>query len=394
MAVGHLLSALPPLRGDSVFCPKLHRKRDVPKSPIIATGSTGAMRGHDGFIVHTLSVQARIALGRGEGNMKLPHRRQFLHLAAGAAALPVASRFALAQAYPARPVRILVGFAAGGNFDIVARLIGQWLSDQLHQPVIVENRPGASSNLATEAVIRAPADGYTLLLGGAVNAVNATLYEKLNFNFISDVAPVAGVSRFPNVMTVGASFPAKTVPEFIAYAKANPGKISQGSSGNGTTQHLAGALFKMMTGVNFVHVPYRGASQALTDLLSGQVQVLFEPLPPSMQHIKSGTLRALAVTTATRSEALPDVPTVSEFVPGYEASGWSGVCAPKNTPTDIIDRLNKEINAGLADPKTKARLADLGATTLAGSSADFGKLIADETEKWGKAIRAANIKAD
>ena len=394
MAVGHLLSALPPLRGDSVFCPKLHRKRDVPKSPIIATGSTGAMRGHDGFIVHTLSVQARIALGRGEGNMKLPHRRQFLHLAAGAAALPVASRFALAQAYPARPVRILVGFAAGGNFDIVARLIGQWLSDQLHQPVIVENRPGASSNLATEAVIRAPADGYTLLLGGAVNAVNATLYEKLSFNFISDVAPVAGVVRFPNVMTVGASFPAKTVPEFIAYAKANPGKISHGSSGNGTTQHLAGALFKMMTGVNFVHVPYRGASQALTDLLSGQVQVLFEPLPPSMQHIKSGTLRALAVTTATRSEALPDVPTVSEFVPGYEASGWSGVCAPKNTPTDIINRLNKEINAGVADPKTKARLADLGATTLAGSSADFGKLIADETEKWGKAIRAANIKAD
>jgi tripartite-type tricarboxylate transporter receptor subunit TctC len=394
MAVGHLLSALPPLRGDSVFCPKLHRKRDVPKSPIIATGSTGAIRGHDGFIVQTLSVQARIALGRGEGNMKLPHRRQFLHLAAGAAALPVASRFALAQAYPARPVRILVGFAAGGNFDILARLIGQWLSDQLHQPVIVENRPGASSNLATEAVIRAPADGYTLLLGGAVNAVNATLYEKLSFNFISDVAPVAGVSRFPNVMTVGASFPAKTVPEFIAYAKANPGKISQGSSGNGTTQHLAGALFKMMTGVNFVHVPYRGASQALTDLLSGQVQVLFEPLPPSMQHIKSGTLRALAVTTATRSEALPDVPTVSEFVPGYEASGWSGVCAPKNTPTDIINRLNKEINAGLADPKTKARLADLGATTLAGSSADFGKLIADETEKWGKAIRAANIKAD
>ena len=326
--------------------------------------------------------------------MKLPHRRQFLHLAAGAAALPVASRFALAQPYPARPVRILVGFAAGGNFDIVARLIGQWLSDQLHQPVIVENRPGASSNLATEAVIRAPADGYTLLLGGAVNAVNATLYEKLSFNFISDVAPVTGVVRFPNVMTVGASFPAKTVPEFIAYAKANPGKISQGSSGNGTTQHLAGALFKMMTGVNFVHVPYRGASQALTDLLSGQVQVLFEPLPPSIQHIKSGTLRALAVTTATRSEALPDVPTVSEFVPGYEASGWNGVCAPKNTPTEIINRLNKEINAGLADPKTKARLADLGATTLAGSSADFGKLIADETEKWGKAIRAANIKAD
>ena len=283
--------------------------------------------------------------------MKLPHRRQFLHLAAGAAALPVVSRFARAQAYPARPVRILVGFAAGGNFDIVARLIGQWLSEQLHQPVIVENRPGASSNSATEAVIRAPADGYTLLLGGAVNAVNATLYEKLSFNFISDVAPVAGVVRFPNVMTVDASFPAKTVPEFIAYAKANPGKINKASSGNGTTQHLAGELFKMMTGVNFVHVPYRGAAQALTDLLGGQVQVLFEPLPPSIEHIKSGTLRALAVTTATRSEALPDVPTVGEFVPGYEASGWSGVCAPKNTPTDIINRLNNEINAALPIPR-------------------------------------------
>ena len=287
--------------------------------------------------------------------MKLP-RRNFLHLAAGATVLPVASRFALAQAYPARPVRILVGFAAGGAFDIVARLIGQWLSDQFHQPVIVENRPGASSNLATEAVIRAPPDGYTLLLGGAVNAVNATFYEKLSFNFISDVAPVAGVSRFPNVMTVGASFPAKTVPEFIAYAKANPGRISQGSSGNGTTQHLAGALFKMMTGVNFVHVPYRGASQALTDLLSGQVQVLFEPLPPSMQHIKAGTLRALAVTTATRSEALPDVPTVSEFVPGYEASGWSGVCAPKNTPPTSSTGSTRRSTRALPIPRRRRAL--------------------------------------
>jgi tripartite-type tricarboxylate transporter receptor subunit TctC len=317
-----------------------------------------------------------------------------LHLAAGAAALPAASGIARSQAYPSRPVRIIVGFSAGGNFDIVARLIGQWLSEQLHQPVIVENRPGGSSNLATEAVIRAPADGYTLLLGGAVNAVNATLYEKLGFNFISDAAPVAGVVRFPNVMTVSPSFPAKTVPEFIAYAKANPGKINHGSAGNGTTQHLAGELFKMMTGVNFVHVPYRGAPQAITDLLSGQVQVLFEALPPSIQHIKSGTLRALAVTTATRSEALPDLPTVGEFVPGYEASGWGGVFVPKNTPIEIIDKLNNVINASLADLKIKVRLAELGATTLAGSPSDFGKLIAEETEKWAKVIRAANIKAE
>jgi tripartite-type tricarboxylate transporter receptor subunit TctC len=325
--------------------------------------------------------------------MKLP-RRRFLHLAAGAVALPAVARTAWAQAYPSRPVRIIVGFAAGGNFDIVARLIGHWLSEQLHQPVIVENRSGASSNLATEAVIRAAADGYTLLLGGAVNAVNATLYEKLNFNFISDVAPVVGVVRFPNVMTVSASFPAKTVPEFIAYAKANPGKINHGSSGNGTTQHLAGELFKTINGVTFVHVPYRGAPQALTDLLSGQVQVLFESLPASIQHIKSGTLRALAVTTATRSEALPDLPTIGEFVLGYEASGWNGICVPKNTPIEVIERLNNVINAGLADPKMKARLADLGATTLAGSPSDFGKLIAEETEKWAKVIRTANIKAE
>jgi len=325
--------------------------------------------------------------------MKFP-RRQFLRLAAAAAALPAASRIAWSQAYPSRPLRLIVGFAAGGNFDIVARLIGQWMSEQLNQPVIVENRPGASSNIATEAALRAPADGYTLLLGGAVNAVNATLYEKLAFNFISDVAPVAGVVRFPNVMTVSASFPAKTVPEFIAYAKANPAKINQGSSGNGTTQHLAGELFKRMTGVDFLHVPYRGASQAITGLLSGQVQVLFEPLPASIQYFKSGQLRALAVTTATRSEALPDLPTVGEFVPGYEASGWNGVCAPKNTSIEIIEKLNRAINAGLADPKMKARFADLGATTLVGSSADFGKLIADETEKWGKLIRAFNIKPD
>jgi tripartite-type tricarboxylate transporter receptor subunit TctC len=322
----------------------------------------------------------------------MPTRRQVLCLTAGCAALASMAGITRAQTYPTRPVRILVGFAAGGNFDIVARLIGQWLSDQLHQPVIVENRPGASSNLATEAVVRAPADGYTLLLGGAVNAVNATLYETLGFNFISDLAPVAGVVRFPNVMTVNAAFPARTVPEFIAYAKANPGKVNQGSSGNGTTQHLAGALFKSMTGTDFLHVPYKGAAQAITDLLNAQVQVLFEPLPPSIQHIKSGKLRALAVTTASRSGALPEVPALAEFLAGYEASGWNGVCAPRNTPVEIIGKLNNAINAGLADPKLKARLADLGAAPLAGSAADFGKLIAEETDKWGKVIRAGNIK--
>jgi tripartite-type tricarboxylate transporter receptor subunit TctC len=318
-------------------------------------------------------------------------RRRVL-LAGGSAALASMSGLARAQTYPTRPVRILVGFVAGGNFDIVARLMGQWLSEQLRQPVIVENRPGASSNLATEAVVRAPADGYTLLLGGAVNAVNATLYDTLAFDFIRDLAPVAGVSRFPNVMAVNASFPARTVPEFIAYAKANPGKVNQGSSGNGTTQHLAGALFKTMTGADFLHVPYKGAPQAITDLLNGQLQVVFEPLPASIQHIKSGKLRALAVTAAARSEALPEVPTVAEFVPGYEASGWNGVCAPRNTPVEIIGKLNSAINAGLADPKLKARLADLGATTLPGSPGDFGKLIAEETEKWAKVIRAGNIK--
>ena len=321
-------------------------------------------------------------------------RRQFLLLAARAAALAAIPKISWAQSYPTQPIRILVGFAAGGNFDIIARLLGQWLSAQLHQPVIVENRPGASSNIATEAVIRAPADGYTLLLGGTVNAMNATLYDKLGFNFIRDVAPVAGVVRFPNVMTVRESFPSKSVAEFIAYAKANPGDVNHGSSGNGTTQHLAGELFKMMTGVNFMHVPYRGAAPAIADLLGGQVQVLFEPMPASIQHIKSGKLRALAVTTASRSEVLPDVPALGEFLPGYEASGWTGVCVPNKTPVDIIDALNKAINAGLADPKMRARFADLGATTLSGSSAEFGRLVTAETEKWGRVIRAANIKAD
>jgi tripartite-type tricarboxylate transporter receptor subunit TctC len=300
----------------------------------------------------------------------------------------------MADGYPTRPVRLLVGFAAGGNFDTVARIIGEWLSEQLHQPVIVENRPGASSNLATEAAVRAPADGYTLMVGGAVNAVNATLFDKLSFNFINDLAPVAGLVQFPNVMTVNASFPAKTVPEFIAYAKANPGKLNQGSSGRGTTQHLAGELFKIMTGTDFVHVPYRGAAPALTDLLGGQVQVLFEPLPPSMEHIKAGTLRGLAVTSAVRSPVLPDVPAVGEFVHGYEVSGWNGILAPKNTPADIIARLNAVVNAGLAELRIKTRLAGLGATTMPGSPADFGKLIAGETDKWGKVIRTTGIKPE
>ena len=325
--------------------------------------------------------------------MKLP-RRQFLRLAAGAAALPAVSRLARADDYPTRPVRLLVGFAAGGNFDVVARIVAEWMAEQLGQPVIVENRSGASSNLATEAAVRAPADGYTLVLGGAVNAVNATLFERLNFNFVNDLAPIAGLVRFPNVMTVLASFPARTVPEFIAYAKANPGKLNHASSGRGTTQHLAGELFKMMTGVDFVHVPYRGASPALTDLLGGQVQVLFEALPASIEHIKSGSVRGLAVTTTARSPALPDVPTVGECVPGYEASGWNGLLAPKNTPVEVRERLNSVINAGLAHPKVKARLAGLGATTLPGSSNDFGKLITEETEKWRRVVRATNIKAE
>ncbi len=325
--------------------------------------------------------------------MKLA-RRRFLHLAAGAAALPAASRIARAQTYPTRPVRIIVGFAAGGAFDIVARLMGQWLSERLAQPFIVENRPGAGTNIATEAVVRAPADGYTLLLGGAVNAVNATLYENLKFDFMRDIAPVAGIIRFPNLMEVNPSFPAKTVPEFISYAKANPGKVTFASTGIGTTQHLSGELFKMMTDINMVHVAYRGAPPALTDLISGQVQVMFGPLPASIELIRAGKLRPLAVTTTTRSEALPNIPTVGEFVPGYEASGWNGVGAPKKTPVEIVDKLNKEINAGLADPNIKARLADLGGTPLAGSPIDFGKLVADETEKWAKVVKFSGARAE
>jgi len=324
--------------------------------------------------------------------MKLP-RRQFLHLAAGAATLPAVSRFAWAQTYPTRPVQIIVGFPPGGVGDILARLIGQWLSEQLGQPFIVENRPGAAGNIGAEAVVRAPADGHTLLVIGGSNAISATLYDNLNFNFIRDIVPVAGLMRAPLVMDVNPLFPAKTVPEFIAYVKGNPGKINMASGGNGTSQHVSGELFKMMAGVNMLHVPYRGDAPALTDLLSGQVQVYFGNMAPSIQLIRAGKLRALAVTTATRSEALPDIPTVSDFLPGYEASAWFGVGAPKNTSAEIVDKLNRKINAGLADPKIKARLAELGGTPLLGSPRELGTLIADETEKWGKVIRAANIKA-
>jgi tripartite-type tricarboxylate transporter receptor subunit TctC len=325
--------------------------------------------------------------------MKLP-RRQFLHLAAGAAALSAVSRIAGAQAYPARPVRMVAPFAAGSLSDILARPIGQWLSERLGQPFIIENRPGAGGNIGTEAVVKAPPDGHTLLVIAASNAINATLYEKLNFNFINDIAPVAGVMRLPSVVVVHPSVPAKTIPEFIAYAKANPGKLSMASAGTGTVPHVAGELFKMMAGIDMAHVPYRGGGQVMTDLIAGQVQVSFIGLTVAIEHIRSGKVRALAVTTATRSDVLPDIPTVGDFVPGYEASGWSGIGSPKNTPSQIVDKLNKEINAGLADPNMKARLADLGGTVLAGSPADFGKLIAEETDKWGEVVKFTGIKAE
>jgi len=325
--------------------------------------------------------------------MKLP-RRQFLHLAAAAAALPAVSRFAWAQTYPARPVRLILGYPPGGSADITARLIGQWLSERLGQPFVLENRPGAGTNLATDAAVRAAPDGYTLLLVAPANAINATLYDKLNHNFIRDIAPVAGIIRFPNVMEVHPSVPVKTVPEFIAYAKANPGKLNMASSGNGSTIHMSGELFKMMTGVDLVHVPYRGGALALTDMLGGQVQVMFDNLPTSAEYIKTGKLRGLAVTSAIRSDVLPDLPTVGDFVPGYEASAWYGIGAPKDTPPEIIDKLNKAVNAILADPKAKARFADLGASLLPGSPAGLGKLNADETEKWGKVVKFCGAKAD
>jgi tripartite-type tricarboxylate transporter receptor subunit TctC len=326
--------------------------------------------------------------------MKLPHRRQFLHLAAGGAALPALSRAARAQTYPTRPVRIIVGIGPAGASDITARVIGQWLSERLGQAFIVENRPGAGGNIGAEVVVRAPPDGYTLLLASSSDAISATLSEKLNFDLSGDMAPVAAIIRVPLILEANPSFPAKTVPELIAYAKANPGKVNMASAGTGNITHVTGELFKMMAGVNIVHVPYRSASSAIIDLLSGQVQIYFGSPPSSIQYIRAGTLRPLAVTTATRSEALPDIPTVGDFVPGFEASPWQGLCAPKNTPADIIDKLNKEINVALIDPKMKARLADLGAEVLTGSPADFGKLIADDIERWSKVIRAAHIKTE
>jgi len=325
--------------------------------------------------------------------MKL-QRRRFLHLAAGAAALPAASRFAAAESYPSRPVHLIVGYAAGGPADIAARLIAQRLSERLGQPFVVENRAGANSNIATEAVVRAAPDGYTLLLATGSNVFNTALYDNLTFNFSNDIAPVASIMRTPGVMEVTPSFPAKTVPEFIAYAKANPGKINVASAGPGSAPHLYSELFKMMAGVDLVQVHYHGSGPALPDLIGGQVQVMFDPIASSIPFIRAGTLRALAVTTAERLDVLPDIPTVGDFVPGYEASSWEGIAAPKNTPTEIIDKLNREINAGLLDPTMRGRITNLGATVLMGSPSDFRKLIADETEKWGKVIRAANIKPE
>ena len=325
--------------------------------------------------------------------MKLPHRRHFLHLAAGAAALPVVPRIARAQAYPTRPVRLIIAYAPGASADTTARLIAQWLSERLGQSVVVESRPGGGTNIATEAVVRATPDGYTLLSCGTPSAINATLYGRLNFTFVRDIARVASFVRLPLVMLVNPSVPAKTVPEFITYAKANPGKIAMASTGIGATTHLSGELFKIMAGIDMVHVPYRGGTAVLTDLIGGQVQVLFIGTE-TIGHIKSGKLRALAVTTATRLDLLPDIPTVAEYLPGYEVSAWFGIGAPRNTPTEIIDKLNNEINAGLRDPKIRARLADVGGASLTGSPGEFGKLIADETEKWAKVIRSANIKPE
>jgi tripartite-type tricarboxylate transporter receptor subunit TctC len=327
--------------------------------------------------------------------VELP-RRQFLHLVAGTAALLALPRIARAQAYPSRPIRFIAGFAAGGAVDIVARLMGQWLSERLGEQVIIENRPGAGGNIAVDAVVNAPPDGYTLLLVGVNNAIGATFYDKLSFNFMRDIAPVAGIMRVPNIMEVAPSIPAKTVPEFIAYAKANPGKVSYASSGSGTSVHMSAELFKAMTQVELVHVPYnRGlATGAYADLMTGMVHVVFDNLPGSIELVRASKLRPLAVTTTVRSPLLPDLPTVSEFVTGYEASAWYGIGVPRSTPADVIAKLNQEVNSGLADPRLKARLAEMGGLLLAGSPADFGRLIAEETEKWGKVIRAANIKPE
>jgi len=325
--------------------------------------------------------------------MKLA-RRTFVYLALGAAVLPLVPRNASGQIYPTRPVRLICAFPAGGPNDTLARLIGQWLSERLGRPFVVENRPGAATNIATEAVVRAPPDGYTLLLVAQVHAITVTLYERLNFNFIRDIAAVAGIMRVPSILEVNPSVPVHTVPEFIAYAKANPGRLNMESAGNGTSSHLSGELFKIMTGVDILHVPYRGAAAALTDLIAARVQVYFDLMPNSIAHVRSGKVRPLAITTTTRSGALPDLPSVGDFVPGYEVNTWFGVGAPRGTPADIVDKLNEEINAALADPQMKARLAELGGTVLAGTPADFEKLIADETEKWARVIRAANIKPD
>jgi len=323
--------------------------------------------------------------------MRVP-RRHFLQLAAGAAVLPAMPRLARAQAYPARPVRWIVGFAAGGPQDIVARLLAQSLSERLGQQFVIENRAGAGGNIGTEAVVRSPADGYTMLMIGPSATINATLYDNLSFVFLRDIAPVASIIRTSNVMEVHPSFPAKTVPEFIAYAKANPSKINMASAGSGSSQHMAGELFKMMAGIDMVHVPYRGAAPALTDLLAGQVQVMFDNMTSSVEHVRAGRLRGLAVTTAARSEALPDLPIVGDFVPGYEASGIYGIGVPKDTPPDIVDKLNREINTALSDPRIKARLADLGGLILFGTSADFAKVLAEEVEKWGKVVKFSGAK--
>jgi tripartite-type tricarboxylate transporter receptor subunit TctC len=323
-----------------------------------------------------------------------PSRRHIISLVGSAVALPAVWRRAFAQVYPARPVHWIVGFTAGGASDIFARLVGRWLTDRFGQQFVIENRPGAGTNIATESVVRAAPDGYTLLLSSPANAINATLYERLNFNFIRDIAPVASLAGAPNVMVVSSAFPTRTLAEFIGYAKANPGKVTMASSGVGASSHLSGELLKMMAGIDMVHVPYRGAAQALTDLLGGQVQVMFSTVPPAIEYVKAGRLRALAVTTARRLETLPDVPSIGEFVPSYESSAWWGVGAPKDTPTVIIDRLNREINAGLVDPTMRARFLDLGVTPLIGSPADFGRMIIDETEKWGRVVKFAGLRPE
>jgi tripartite-type tricarboxylate transporter receptor subunit TctC len=321
-------------------------------------------------------------------------RRRFLQLAAGAAALPAVARIARAQAYPSRPVRIIVPFAAAGPNDIIARVLGRWLSERLGQPFVIENRPGAATNVGTEAVVNATPDGYTILMASSPHAINATLYEKLHFNFMRDIAPVAAIMRAPNVMVVSQTFPAKSVPEFISYAKANPGRLNFASSGVGASNHMSGELFNILTGIEMAHVPYRSSGPALTDLLGGQVQVMFDAIASTIEYLKADKLRPLAVTSAPRSALIPETPVMSDFVPGYEVSNWFGLGMPRNTPAEVINALNVAVNEGLADSKLKGRLADLGGTTLPGSPADFGKLIADETEKWGNVIRTAHIKQE